>query len=87
MGVPFARGLMLLESRSRWPGPGGASSTLVPWAWAINGCASVVASILAALLALSIGFQGVLWLGAGAYAGAWLVVRLGVLTPGTTPPA
>lgn len=87
MGVPFARGLLLLESRSRWPGPGGASSTLIPWAWAINGCASVVASILAALLALSIGFQGVLWLGAGAYAGAWLVVRLGVLTPDTISPA
>jgi len=69
MGVPFARGLALLESQ-----PGG--SALIPWAWAINGSASVVASILAALLAMSLGFQGVLWLGAGAYAGAWLVVGL-----------
>jgi spermidine synthase len=64
MGVPFSRGLTLLES----------AAALVPWAWAINGSASVVAGILAAMLALSIGFSRVLWLGAAAYAGALLVV-------------
>ena len=37
---------------------------LVPWAWAINGCASVVASVLAAILAISYGFTVVLALGA-----------------------
>jgi spermidine synthase len=65
MGVPFSRGLTLLES---------SGIALVPWAWAINGSASVIAGILAAMLALSIGFSWVLWLGAAAYTGAFLVV-------------
>ena len=34
---------------------------LVPWAWAINGCASVTATVLAIVLAMEIGFRGV-WL-------------------------
>jgi spermidine synthase len=66
MGVPFSRGLTLLES---------SATGLVPWAWAINGSASVIAGILAAMLALSVGFSWVLWLGAAAYAAALLVVR------------
>jgi hypothetical protein len=45
---------------------------LIPWAWAINGCTSVLASVLAALLALSAGFTWVLVAAALAYAGAWL---------------
>jgi hypothetical protein len=40
------------------------------WAWAVNGCASVIASVLAAILSLTSGFNAVLWLGALAYAGA-----------------
>jgi hypothetical protein len=62
MGLPFPLGLTWLESLER---PG---RVLVPWAWAINGCASVVASVLAAILAISYGFTVVLALGAGAYA-------------------
>lgn len=61
MGLPFPLGLAWLEARA----PG-----WVPWAWAINGCASVVASVLAAILALSLGFTAVLCLGAAAYAAA-----------------
>ena len=34
---------------------------LVPWAWAVNGCASVTATVLAIVLAMEIGFRGV-WL-------------------------
>jgi hypothetical protein len=67
MGLPFPLGLAWLERRA---------PQLVPWAWAINGCASVVASVLAAILGLSLGFTAVLWLGAGAYAAAWLVGTL-----------
>ena len=45
-----------------------------PWAWAVNGCASVVASVAAAILALSYGFTAVLLIGALAYALAGLVI-------------
>ena len=51
MGMPFPGGLAWLRNRA----PG-----LIPWAWAVNGCASVVASVLAAMLALSAGFSWVL---------------------------
>ncbi len=65
MGVPFARGLALLERVA----PG-----LIPWAWAINGSASVIASVLAVMCAVSWGFQTVLWLGAAAYGAALVAV-------------
>jgi hypothetical protein len=64
MGLPFPVGLAWLETRS---------SRLVPWAWAVNGCASVIASVLAAILSLSYGFTTVLLIGAGAYAGAFTI--------------
>jgi hypothetical protein len=64
MGLPFPFGLQQMAGKElRAPG-------LVPWAWAVNGCASVIASVLAAILSLSYGFSLVLWLGAAAYAGA-----------------
>jgi hypothetical protein len=61
MGLPFPLGLAWLERDT---------PTWIPWAWAVNGCTSVVASVLAAILSLSYGFSVVLLLGAGAYAGA-----------------
>jgi hypothetical protein len=64
MGIPFPSGLAWLEQRQ-----GG----LVPWAWAINGCASVIAAVLAAILTLSYGYQVVLFIGASAYALAFLM--------------
>lgn len=62
MGIPFARGLEAIR-----PAP-----DLAPWAWAINGGASVISAVLAALLALSLGFTPVLWAGAALYGAAWL---------------
>jgi len=59
MGMPFPRGLSRLED-----------APLVTWAWASNGALSVIASILAALVALSWGFSAVLVLGAGCYLAA-----------------
>ena len=56
MGMPFPWGLRWLTPR------------LTTWAWAINGCASVIASVLAALLALQWGFDLVMWLGVLSYA-------------------
>lgn len=66
MGVPFASGLALLEVRS----PG-----LTAWAWAINGSASVIAGIVAVMIALSWGFTLVIWTGALAYLLALAVAR------------
>jgi hypothetical protein len=34
---------------------------LVPWAWGLNGCASVTATVLAVVLAMNFGFR-VVWL-------------------------
>lgn len=51
MGVPFPVGLRHL---------GDAAPGLVPWAWGINGCASVVSAASATLLAAEIGFNGLI---------------------------
>ncbi len=65
MGVPFPAGIRLV---------GRIAPGLVPWAWAINGCASVLSSILAVMIAISQGFSRVLLAGGLAYALALLVV-------------
>jgi len=51
MGTPFPLGL---DSLSR------TASHLIPWAWAINGCASVVSAVLAVVLAMHLGFSAVI---------------------------
>ena len=48
MGVPFPMGLRLVSQRS---------PELVPWVWAVNGCASVVGASLATLVAIHLGFN------------------------------
>ncbi|MCA1407325.1 SAM-dependent methyltransferase [Ensifer sp. IC3342] len=50
MGMPFPLGLSHVGARSE---------EFLPWAWGINGCASVLSAILAALLAMHVGFTGV----------------------------
>ncbi|GAB7541297.1 hypothetical protein CS8_009600 [Cupriavidus sp. 8B] len=50
MGMPFPLGLGRVASRME---------SLVPWAWGINACASVVAAVLATLLAIHLGFTAV----------------------------
>jgi hypothetical protein len=50
MGMPFPLGLARLEA---------ADARLIPWAWAINGCASVTGAVLATLLAIHVGFTAV----------------------------
>ncbi len=40
---------------------------LIPWAWAVNGVASVVATVLAVILAMEIGFSNVSLVAAAAY--------------------
>lgn len=53
MGVPFSQGLISCER---------VAPSLVPWAWGINGFASVVAASLAVLLSMSFGFRNLVWL-------------------------
>lgn len=47
--------------------------SLAPWAWAINGCASVAATVLAPLLAMGIGFTRMILIAAACYLLAGLV--------------
>jgi len=49
---------------------------LILWAWAINGFLSVAGSILAIMLAMSVGFSAVLLTGAMIYALGFLAVPL-----------
>jgi hypothetical protein len=78
MGIPFPGGI-------QWALAENKQSSQVPWIWAVNGAGSVIASVLAALLALSFGFDWVLRAGALCYFGAWLVVmarsQLGLVAP------
>jgi len=67
MGMPFPLALRHL---------GRTHAELLPWAWAINGCASVVATSLATLLALSAGLVAVLVAAAGCYVAAALCSQL-----------
>lgn len=47
--------------------------SLVPWCWAVNGFAGVVATVGAVLLAMEIGFSAVAAIGAAMYLGAMIV--------------
>ncbi len=59
MGMPFPLGIGLL---------GEHAPALIPWAWAVNGCFSVVSTGVATLLALQTGFSLLLLSAAGMYA-------------------
>lgn len=63
MGMPFPLGLARVTA---------TNPQLVPWAWGVNGCASVVGSVLAAIVAIHGGFNGVMGLGLLMYAAAAL---------------
>ena len=56
--MPFPLGLARL---------GETAPTLIPWAWAINGCASVLSPVLAVILVIHLGFTAVILLGLGFY--------------------
>jgi hypothetical protein len=58
MGVPFPLGLSFLETFDQ---------RLIPWAWAVNGCFSVLAPVSAIMIAVTTGFSTVLLLGAIMY--------------------
>jgi hypothetical protein len=53
MGIPFPAGIAKAKE---------VNSQIVPWLWAINGCASVVSSITAVIISIHLGFLAVLGL-------------------------
>ena len=66
MGLPFPLGMTLLGKTMPW---------IIPWAWAANAFFSVLAPILASMIALQTGFQAVILGGAAMYVLGYLILR------------
>ena len=66
MGMPFPLGLKQLANNA---------PDFIPWAWGINGFASVMSAALATLLAIEFGFTAVVVLALGFYAIAAAIIR------------
>ncbi|MDX1386878.1 MAG: SAM-dependent methyltransferase [bacterium] len=76
MGMPFPLGLALVGKKH---------SAAIPWAWGINGCASVLSSVLATLLAIHLGFSTVILIALGLYLLApWFIFPL-ISKPSSSP--
>jgi len=76
LGMYFTTGIEILRTRA---------PRLVPWAWAVNGIGSVLSTVLAVILAMSIGFSGVALVALGVYA-TGVLSMLYVLRRGTHYP-
>lgn len=72
MGIPFPAGLEWLRS-SIGHGEELSDGEMVARVWAVNGACSVVASNLASLMALSVGFSSTFALGIGCYLLAFIL--------------
>ncbi len=72
MGLPFPLGLQRFQARS---------AALVPWAWGINGCASVLASPLAMIIAMQWGFILTVTVAAACYVVAGCAAARGSSSP------
>jgi len=66
MGMPFPLGLAQVRQ---------ATPALVPWAWGVNGCASVLSAMLATLIAMRFGFSAVMLIAAVLYVSAAALAR------------
>jgi predicted membrane-bound spermidine synthase len=66
MGMPMPSGLRLLRH---------ATPEIISWAWGVNGALSVMGSVGALALALVLGFNVALLVGAGLYLAALLLAR------------
>ena len=66
MGMPFPLALARVAA---------TRAALVPWAWGINGCASVLSAVLAILLAMSLGFNAVVVIAIALYVVAAATLR------------
>ncbi len=77
MGMPFPLGLRRVAEIA----PG-----FIPWAWGINGFASVISAVLATVLAIEFGFSAVVLLALLFYALASLIYSSLARTPSPSPP-
>ena len=66
MGMPFPIGLNRVAN---------SAPDFIPWAWGINGFASVLSASLATLLAIEFGFTAVVLFAVGFYASAAAIIR------------
>jgi hypothetical protein len=87
LGGRVALAVLLLSSLSfflGWPFPSGLRAVakkfpgLVPWAWGINGCASVIGAVLGQCLAVSIGFRLLMFAACALYFFAVFVFYVGL---------
>ncbi len=58
LGMPFPSGLLMVSQRK---------TKFTPWCWGINGCASVIGSIAAMFIAMTIGFTFLFMLSGAIY--------------------
>jgi SAM-dependent methyltransferase len=68
MGMPFPLGLSAVSE---------TAPAFVPWAWGVNGCTSVLSSILATIIAIHLGFSAVMGMAAILYGLAAVVLVKG----------
>ena len=66
MGIPFPTGINALGQKNQ---------ALIPWAWAINAFMSVLAPIMAIMIAMTTEIRTVLWLSMLAYMLAFISLR------------
>ncbi len=69
MGMPFPAGIARLENES-----GEKACRMVPWAWGVNGCASVIGAVLATLLATHFGISAVILIAMAFYLVALVLI-------------
>ncbi len=65
LGMPFAHGIGILRR---------VDPSFVPWAWAVNGAATVVGSVATVIVSMNFGFHAVLVCAAAIYVVAFAVV-------------
>jgi hypothetical protein len=66
MGMPFPIGMRMLGENEK---------ESIPWAWCVNGAASVISSILAIIIAMSFGFNAVLFIAGFTYLLAGVLIK------------
>ncbi len=71
MGMPMPTGIRILSEQA---------SEIIPWAWGVNGAASVMGTVAALVIAILSGFNQALAAGSGLYLIAIVCVRLSAKT-------
>lgn len=66
LGMPFAYGIRLLNR---------FNPTIVPWAWAVNACCTVIGSVLSVVLSMNLGFRFVMITALAVYFISFWVIR------------